>query len=228
MTREEYIEDIKISLGAPVVDIEIEDLLGKLVDKAFREVRKYITETRFVTVPYSTQGINVRKYGIDTIVQVLRTQNSTRAKDLADVYTLSAANIGSNSPSSLLLSDYSARVRVTQVKNTMSTDLDHTYDAEAQMLYVNANYPIPSDITLVYVPKFKDVSDVTEDHWISYIQRLSLAFAKESLGRVRGKYDLSSSLYKLDGDQLLSEGIAERDAVRQELKDDSDIVFPMD
>lgn len=228
MTREEYIEDVKISLGAPIVDIEIEELLGKLVDKAFREVRKYITETRFVTVPYSTQGINVRKYGIDTIVQVLRTQNSTRAKDLADVYTLSAANIGSNSPSSLLLSDYSARVRVTQVKNTMSTDLDHTYDTETQMLYVNANYPIPSNITLVYVPKFKDVSDVTEDHWISYIQRLSLAFAKESLGRVRGKYDLSSSLYKLDGDQLLSEGIAERDAVRQELKDDSDIVFPMD
>lgn len=228
MTREEYIEDVKISLGAPIVDIEIEELLGKLVDKAFREVRKYITETRFVTVPYSTQGIDVRKYGIDTIVQVLRTQNSTRAKDLADVYTLSAANIGSNSPSSLLLSDYSARVRVTQVKNTMSTDLDHTYDAETQMLYVNANYPIPSSITLVYVPKFKDVSDVTEDHWISYIQRLSLAFAKESLGRVRGKYDLSSSLYKLDGDQLLSEGIAERDAVRQELKDDSDIVFPMD
>ena len=64
--------------------------------------------------------------------------------------------------------------------------------------------------------------------WINYIQRLSLAFTKEALGRVRGKYNLSSSLYSLDGATLLQEGIAERDAVREELVENSDLAFPID
>lgn len=228
MTREEYIEDIKISLGAPIVDVEIEEILGKLVDKAFREIRPTIEEIRYETVPYSPTGIDVRQYQIDTIIMVLRTQSPTRISSLTDVFALSALNIGNNSPQGLLLSDYTARLQISQIKNTISTDRDWTYDSADEKLYINMNYPVPPQVTLVYLPKLKDVSDVRDDYWIKYIQRLSLAFAKESLGRVRGKYKLSSSLYDLDGDQLVAEGIAERDAVRQELKEDNDLAFPID
>lgn len=228
MTREEYIEDIQISLGSPVVDIEIESIIGKLVDKAFREVKRYITETRFVTVPYSSRGIDVKSYDIDTVIQILRTENPARTVDFTDIYSLSTVNTGNASSVNLLLSDYLYRTQMTQIKNTISTDLDFTFDKVNNMLYVNAVYPLPQYITLVYVPDFKDVSRVTESYWITYIQRLSLAFVKEALGRVRGKYELSSSLYKLDGPQLLAEGIAERDAIRQELNENSDIVFPID
>lgn len=228
MTREEYIEDIKISLGSPVVKIEIEELLGKLVDKAFREIKRYITETHFVTIPYSSTGIDLSKYNVDTIIQIFRTHNPARTVDFTDIYTLSTVNTGNATSVNLLLSDYLYRTQMTQIKNTISTDLDFTWDASCQKLYVNVVYPIPQFITLVYIPAFKDVSEVKEQYWINYIQRLSLAFAKETLGRVRGKYDLSSSLYKLDGDQLIQEGISERDAIRQELNENSDIVFPMD
>lgn len=228
MTREEYIEDIKISLGAPVVNIEIEEILGKLVDKAFREIRRYVTETHFVTVPYSTSGIDVSKYHIDTVEYIFRTQNPARTTDFTDIYTLSTINTGNSSPVNLLLSDYLYRTQMTQIKNTISTDLDYTYDKAAQKLYINTVYPIPQTLTIVYIPEFKDVSDIKENYWINYVQRLSLAFAKETLGRVRGKYDLSSSLYKLDGNTLLQEGISERDTIRQELNENSDIAFPMD
>lgn len=228
MTREEYIEDVKISLGAPIVEVEIEELIGKLVDKAFREIRRFITETRFVTIPYCQTGMDVSKYHIDTVEYIFRTHNPARTVDFTDIYALSTVNVGYSSSVNLLLSDYLYRTQMTQIKNTISTDLDWTYDKAAGKLYVNTFYPIPYNITLVYIPEFKDVSDVTENYWINYIQRLSLAFAKETLGRVRGKYDLSSSLYKLDGDQLIQEGISERDAVRQELSENSDIAFPMD
>lgn len=228
MTREEYVEDIKISLGFPIVDVEIEEILGKLVDKAFREIRRYVTETSFVTVPYSASGIDVRQYNIDTVVQIFRTRNPARTVDFTDIYTLSTVNTSNASSVNLLLSDYLYRTQMTQIKNTISTDLDFTYDKEAQKLYVNTVYPVPEYLTLAYIPVMKDVSDIKESYWESYIQRLSLAFAKETLGRVRGKYELSSSLYKLDGNQLISEGISERDAVRQELAENSDIVFPID
>lgn len=81
---------------------------------------------------------------------------------------------------------------------------------------------------MVYIPEFEDVSDVKEMFWVNYIQRLALAFTKESLGRIRSKYELSSSLYKLDGNSLVQEGISERDTIRQELSDISDTVFPTD
>lgn len=228
MTREEYIEDIKISLGAPIVQVEIEEMLGKIVDKAFREIRRFITETHFITIPYSSTGIDVSKYNIDTVIQIFRTNNPARTVDFTDIYTLSTVNTGNATSVNLLLSDYLYRTQMTQIKNTISTDLDFTYDKSAQKLYINTVYPIPASVTLVFIPEFRDVSEVMEQYWISYIQRLSLAFSKEALGRVRGKYDLSSSLYKLDGNQLISEGISERDEIRRELVENSDLVFPID
>lgn len=228
MTRTEYIEDVKLSLGAPIVEVEIDELIGPLVDKAFREIRRFITETRYKTIPYSRTGMDVREYGIDAVIQVLRTQNPARTVDFTDIYTLSTVNTVNSSSVNLLLSDYLYRTQMSQVKNTISTDLDFTYDKHNQKLYVNVTYPIPQMITLVYVPVFKDVSEVHEPFWQTYIQRLALAFCKETLGRVRGKYELSSSLYKLDGDQLIQEGLSEQATIRQELEENVDIVYPID
>lgn len=228
MTREEYIEDIKISLGAPIVDIEVESIMGKLVDKAFREVSRYITETRFITVPYSDGVIDTKPYHIDTVIQLFRTNNPSRIGDFTDIYSLSTINTANLSQNNLLLSDYMYRTQMNQLKSTIKTDLEHTFDKADQKIYVDCFYPVPDRITIVYVPEFKDVSDVKEMYWINYIQRLSLAFCKESLGRVRGKYNLSSSLYSLDGDTLLNEGIAERDAIREELSENNDLAFPID
>lgn len=234
MTREEFVEDVKLSLGYPVVDIELDDsLIGKTVDRAFREVKRYITETRFVTIPYSTTGIDVSKYRINSIIQIFRTQNPAGNNYLTDVFSFGASasssvQSGSTGLSDLLLSDYTYRTQVNQLKSTIETDLDFTFDKHDQKLYINAYHPRPSKVTLAYIPEFKDVSEVMEQYWINYIQRMALALTKEALGRVRSKYELSSSLYKLDGNQLISEGISERDAIRQELDENSDIVFPID
>lgn len=229
MTREEYINDIKITLGSPTVKIETDDnVIGQLVDKAFREISRFITETRYVTIPYSKNGIDVSSYKINTVISILRTNNPSRVADITDVYALSSLNNASSSSTNLLLSDYLYRTQLNQLKSTISTDLDFTYDTEDKILYVNTFYPTPDRITLIYIPEFEDVSDVKEMFWINYIQRLSLAFVKEAVGRIRSKYELSSSLYKLDGGNLISEGITERDAVRQELNDNSDLAFPID
>ena len=230
MTREEYIDDIKTSLGAPVVDIELDNsVIGKIVDKAFREVTRYITETRFATVPCSGDVIDVKEYDISSVVQLFRTANPSRMGDITDPLAIASAGCVSNSFSSRVnLSDYTYRTQLAQLKSTITTDLDFTFDKEENKLYVNTFHPKPSSITIVYIPNFKDVSEVKERYWVNFILRLATAFTKETVGRVRSKYELSSSLYKLDGDRLVSEGIAERDAVRQELDENSDIVFPID
>lgn len=229
MTREEYIQDIKISLGSPVVKVELDDnFIGQLVDKAFREISRYVTETRLVTVSYSESGIDTTPYNINTVVQIFRTSNPSRVADFTDIYSLGSLNTANSSSTNLLLSDYLYRTQLHQLKSTITTDLDFTYDKDEKKLYINTFYPRPTKITIAYIPEFKDVSEIKEMFWINYIQRLSLAFCKESLGRVRSKYDLSSSLYKLDGGQLVSEGLSEQATIRQELIENSDLAFPID
>lgn len=226
MTREEYIEDVEISLGSPIVDVEVEGIIGKLVDKAFREVSRYIVETKFLTLPYSTEGIDLSEYRVNSIVQIFRTRNPNRVADFSDIYALSSVYNANVNSTNLMMSDYLYRTQLHQLKSAMSTDLDFTYDKP--ILHIATFYPRPDAVTIAYIPEFRDVSEVKEQFWINYIQRLALAFTKESLGRVRGKYKLQSSLYTLDGDALVSEGIAERDAIRTELNDLSDVVFPID
>ena len=228
MTREEYIQDIKTALGAPVVELATEATIGYQVDKAFREVSRFITETRFKTVSYSSGPIDTSEMGINSVIQLFRTSNPSRIADISDIYSLSTINTAGTSSTNLLLSDYLYRTQLNQLKSTMSTDLDFTFDKDEQKLYVATFYPRPQALTIVYIPEFKDVSEIKEMYWITLILRLALAFAKEAEGRVRSKYKLSSSLYSLDGDQLVSEGITERDAIRQELSDNNDIAFPMD
>lgn len=227
MKREEYISDIKLALGHPVVKIENEAQIGPLVDKAFRELRRFIVDTRYVTVPFSNGVIDIKEYNINSIVQLFRNKANNRLSEFSDVFYLSSVSLGT-STSQINLDTYNRRVMLGQLQNTMSTDLDWTMDDECTTLYVNANYPRPESITIVYIPNFEDVSDVKDDYWVSYILRFALALEKESLGRIRNKYNLSSSLYKLDGDQLISEGIAEQAQIRQELSENSDVVFPID
>lgn len=228
LTRVELINIIKSRLGAPVVEVELDDNeIGVLVDDAFKEVSRYITETRFVTIPFAN-CIDISNCPINTVVQIFRTQNPSRVGNFTDIYALSTLNTANMSTTNLLLSDYLYRTQVNQIKSTITTDLDFTFDKEGQKLYVSTFYPNPSKITLVYIPEFSDVSEVTEQYWINYIKRLSLARVKEAVGRVRSKYELSSSLYKLDGDRLVSEGIAEADAVISELNENSDICLPID
>ena len=230
MTIEQCVENIEISLGAPIVEVEIKDLLYKIVHMALRELSRYITETRYMTVNYSKTGIDLKDKHVNTIVQLFRAVNPNQLSDITEVYAFNASNYSTANTSTLdlLMTDYFYRTQVSQIKSTISTDLDFTYDKEEQKLYVNTFYPVPSKITIVYIPEFYQVDDIHEQYWINYLNRLALAFAKITLGRVRGKYDLSSSLYKLDGNTLIAEGIAERDQIRTELNDNSDIVLPMD
>ena len=229
MTREEMIAEIKIDLGAPVIELENESMLGDIVDLSFREVKRYITETYYCTLPYQHGIIDTSGCKINTIVQVFRAKNPSRVlDDLTGIYSVTTLNAAYTSSTNVLLSDYFYRTQLHQLKSTISTDLDFTYDKEEEKLYVNTFYPKPVKLTLAYIPEFEDVSEVREQYWINLIKRLALANAKITLGRIRGKYELSSSLYKLDGSQILSEGIAERDEVRRLLDENSDLVFPID
>jgi hypothetical protein len=56
---------------------------------------------------------------------------------------------------------------------------------------------------------------------------MSLALVKIQLGRIRTKFTQSNALWTLDGEKLLQEGTEELKELREILRANSNLVYPM-
>ena len=89
-------------------------------------------------------------------------------------------------------------------------------------------YNNPTYITIEYVPKLFDPEDVVSDYWIDILERLSLAQTKILLGRIRTRHVLSNAVYTQDGDIILQEGNTELSELREILRNNSALFYPID
>ena len=87
---------------------------------------------------------------------------------------------------------------------------------------------MPEKVTIEYIPRFNDVSEIKSDYWIDNLMRLATANAKIAVGRIRTRYTQSNPLWTQDGDKLLEEGNNEASAIREELKKNSQLVLGID
>ena len=226
MLMDEYVSKLSFMLGFPANKNNEQIDLTQAVDIAFKELREYMKTPVNKTVPFATR-LDLKALGINT-VNVLYVQAaepriglSLTAIDSSNVFQVAAAvNISSGygNGSVLNMDPIMSQLALQQTRNALSTDLQWSYDQPNQVVYVTHRAPIPATITIRYVPIFNDVSEIIEPTWINYILRMSLAYAKISLGRTRSKYTIEDSNISLDGEALLNEGNAELEAVRNELK----------
>ena len=200
--------------------------ISQAVDIAFNELREYMKTPCNKTVPFATR-LDLKALGINTVnvpyIQAAepRIGLSLTAIDSSNVFQVAAAvNISSGygNGNTLNIDPIMSQLALQQTRNALSTDLQWSYDQPNQVVYVTHRAPIPATITIRYVPIFSDVSEIVEPTWINYMLRLGLAYAKISLGRTRSKYVIEGSNVTLDGDNLLTEGNAELEAIRNELK----------
>ena len=121
------------------------------------------------------------------------------------------------------IEDYTNALLIKRNLNILSTDMDFVWDKPNQKLYITANPNTPSKVTINFKPEYYSVEDIREQYWDTQLRKLALGMCKVILGRIRSKYKSSSSKFQLDGDQLLAEGNAEIQSVRQFLDDNKDI-----
>lgn len=225
LTLDKYVEDILIKLGSPILNIEAHDQVEDVVKMAFEELKSYIADTETLTLPYS-QVIDVSDYNIHNVVYLMRGKNVSGPggfQDIMYIYSRAAAFGTSYS-----LADYSRTLLAQQNRNALATDLDFHFDKRENKLYIYAQQPVPTYVTLVYTRDYNDVSEIIEPYWQNMLKRLSLAMMKEVLGRIRGKYTLNSATYNLDADKLLAESQAELAEIRTYLNNNSDLLLPID
>lgn len=236
MHLQDYIEEIKLELTGGILDLELTDeQLGKVVLKAFRELQRYIDETKLVTVPYS-RCIDLTGFNSSAIVAVYRTEgysgDSTDAAGMADPMYAQQWMIFSNGGTMYNLNDYVMNYlsynTLLQMRNTTSTDLAFKEDKVGNKLYINTAYDKPVNITIEYIPVFKNVEEITSDYWIDILQRLSIALTKVTLGRIRTRYVQSNAQWSQDGETMLTEGNTELTELREMLRVNSMLTYGID
>lgn len=228
MTLAEYTEEISFQLGGSVLDLEIANDLPRCVNRAFREIKRYITTPAYMTLPWNSNNggnkINLKDKKVYSIINVLRpdSYNSLSVNSL-DVFGLAQSYSAVTN-----LDAYMNRMLRLQQMNSISTDLDFVWDAHTKDLYVTMNPPYTNQITIAYVPDYQSVEEITEVYWVDIILKLATAYAKQVLGRVRSKYTLNSAQYNLDGETLLAEAKEEIAEIITFLRSNVDLAFPID
>ena len=226
MTMQEIVQQVSFMLGIPSNE-NVEDLqVEQAVQIAFQELKRYMKTPVDKTVPYQRRldlvalGINTKKV-INVQAAYPRIGLTMSSIDSGNVFQVAAAvntysAIGQTS--SINIDPIMTEMAMAQVRNTLATDFQWRYDIDNQVIYCAHRDPMPTQITITYMPDYKDVSEIQNDTWVNYLLRMSEAFMKKSLGRSRSKYRIEGSNVSNDGEILLQEANTELEAIRAELE----------
>jgi hypothetical protein len=249
MRLADYINEIKLELTGQVLDLEITDeTIASLINKAFREIQRYIDIPKLVTVPFAScidlgpwvdeEGKEHEGFRCSSIVKVYRTEGYTGNSKVDgtslvnDPMYMQQWMIYSNGGSMYNLDNYVMNFlsynTMLQMRNTISTDMSWKEDKEGKKLYINCAYDSPKFVTIEYIPVYQSVEEVEDDYWTDQIAKLSLALVKITLGRIRTYSKQSNAIWTLDGDTLLQEGTAEAENIRNHLIDNMNFMYPID
>lgn len=232
-------DEILLKLTGDVLEMELSDAsLTKIVNSSLREIQRYIDTVVLETLPYSKCiDMSLCKHKVSAVIGVRRSEGfmvdtDTNNSAVMDPMYASQWQILSGLGNIRNLTDYALNYAswntILQIKNTTSTDLSFHYDKMSDKLYINVASNLPENITVIYVPRFDDVSQITSDFWIDVLIRHAVAQSKIVIGRVRTKFKQSNALWVLDGDTLLQEGTTELTALREELKSSTQLVYGID
>ncbi len=230
-------EEIRLKLTGDLLEIELEDsTIDKVIMSAIRELQRYITVTKLITVPFE-RCIDLSQYDdINNVVAIYRTDElgstTTGSGGSYDPMQVAQWQLISGMGNIKYFQDaiynYSSWTTLQQLRNTLSTDLAFKYDKYSKELYINTSTGTPANITIEYIPVIKQVEDIKSEYWEDMLVRLSLALTKVTIGRIRTRYTQSNALWTQDGDTILQEGQEELKELRQIMLDNSDLFYPID
>lgn len=238
MELQAYKEEILFKLTGGVLECELDDkALTQVLNASLREVQRYIDTTVIKTIPFDN-CIDLSDYNVSSVSRVYRAkgfqanESSESTQTPADPMYASQWQLLSGTGNMYNFNDYvynySAYNTLQQIRNTTSTDLAFRYDKSSNKLYINIATSKPKSITIEYIPRFNDVSEITSDYWIDIIVRLATAIAKVTLGRIRTRYTQSNALWTQDGQQMLDEGTQELNDIREKLQTSTQLCYPID
>lgn len=240
MTKDDIIEEVKLSLTGNVLELEVEDkTFDLIIKKALRELQRYWDETTIINIPFASciDYSDTPLADCQEIVRIYRTVGIGNSDDAYNSVTMDPLYaqqwmVFSNAGTMYNLSDYilnyGAWSTLTQIRNTISTDMAFRVDKQKHRLYINNNISNPGTIAVEYIPKLQYVEDIKSEYWQDILVRLTTAITKQILGRIRTKFKNSNSLWQIDGDTILAEGNSEYSELITKLTENSNLQMWID
>lgn len=233
MTNTQVREEVTLMLTGRLLELELEpNTLDSIIKSSLRELQRYITSTKIITIPFSRcidlsdpAQTNNKQIYVSNVARVYRTQGyageNTSMTTALDPLQVSQWQLISGMGNMRGFQDYTLNYAawntLLQMRNTSSTDLAYIFDRDSHKLYINIASNSPSSITVEYIPVYQDVSEITSDYWIDVLIRLAVAKTKIVAGRVRSRYTQSNAIWSQDGKDILAEGTAELQELRETL-----------
>lgn len=241
MKMKDVVDEIKLGLtGDGLLDLELSDeSIQKIVYVALRRLTRFWDETSMVTVPFASciDLSDTPLANASSIIKVYRTvpigdSSESTYSAMSDPMYAQQWMIFSNAGTMYSLKDYvqnyAAWSTLTQIRNTLSTDMAFKEDKHNNKLYINEYLGRPQYITIEFIPKLTKVEDIKSDYWQDILVRLSIILTKKTIGRIRTKYKQSGALWELDGESLLNEANTEYDKLMDKLEQNANMVYPID
>ena len=235
MELKDYVDKIKFQLTGGVLESELSDKdYEKIINFCLREINNYYNVAELLEVD-GASCVDLTPYPqINNVIGVHRTSTvGLQSGNTSDPFygSYQQTMLYSTSPygySQDWRYNMTANLTKQRIANSFTTDLDFRMDERNKKLYIAYSQGIPAKIVLEFIPKLNDANELLTQHWQDILYRLSLAEAKVALGRIRTRYKQTNALYSDDGDTILTEGLDEAAAIRQRLKDQADLVLPLD
>lgn len=236
MKYSDIIDEIKLELTGGVLELEIDDdAIQKIIQKALRELERFWDETTLVTVPYAKCiDYSTMDPKVSSIVRVYRIQGVGDSHD-GSSYNLDPMYaqqwmLFSNGGTMYNLNDYvmnyASWMTLSQIRNTMSTDMSFKDDRHNSKLYISNMSQ--GSVTIEYIPKLDSIEQIKSDYWIDILQKMSIALTKIVLGRIRTRFSQSNALWTQDGERMLEEGNTDLKELREVLRTNSNLIYPLD
>lgn len=247
MTKEDCINFIKLDLGGNILELELsDDDIGNIVDATLTEICRYYDQSIFVTVPFSNcisfdtlinSDHNPYKLEPVSIVKLYRIRGFTgnavgnQSSNIDPMYAqqwLAFSSGGMTHSLENYLLNYMSYSTLQQIRNNISTDLAFKEDKIGRKLYINSTYENPANITIEFIPAVTKIEQIVDEYWLDIAKRLSLAYTKRILGRIRTRFTQSNALWTQDGETMLAEGNEEIKEIREILRVNSVYFYPID
>lgn len=211
MTTQELIEWVQYRLGYPVLNVEVpESTIASCIDDALDEVVPWYNKPEFITVYLGdSKCIDLSKYHISEVINVYPADEVMYNSNEFFPNQSSMTNVINNRLENMLIHQ-----TLGYVKDNIS------FMFQGDKLYVDVGYPISKNITIEYLPKILSVEDITDQACLRFVKDFSLAFTREVLGEIRGKFRLSNNPVELDYDHQYDKSNTELERLRQAIRDE--------
>lgn len=212
ITIAEYTDDMLLSV--PWADGECDsETVVKILMKSFRQIKKRMKEFADLTVPYA-QRISLQDYKVKEYIETRRattppglgigSPSGNVFASLAGMVPIAGASVVQP-----YLDNYTQTMLVQTIKNTISKDLQDSYDEQNKMVYLSANLPYPTYVTITFIPDYDCPSEIKTDYWQTWLSKLATANLKIYVGQKRSKMSIPNSPVQLNGAAILTEGLTE-------------------